>query len=574
MIEFEYVQVQNYFSVGSTPIKILLNRSPTTLVVGENGAGKSAILLDGLNFGLFGKPFRSINKGAVVNSINQGDCVVEIGFRVGSKRYKIRRGLKPTIFEIYENDQIINQDAAAKDYQDFLEESILCGLNEKVFKQLVVIGSADYIPFMKLPAAARREVHEEVFDIKIFSQMLVIAKEKLSTFKEELSELDRKIELEQEKINLQKKNQTRLSENTTEKVTALNETIVKFNKEIDDLQVLVEEAQAKKADLCLQVATSSLVKKSRQELQTLENQLKNKRNSVVATMKFFAEHEDCPTCHQLIHPQHKEHIYLQNDKKKTDLDEGIAKVDAEVNKKLAIMMEMDKIEVEIGKIERAVYQWQVNITSLQRHIQTLEREIKSTALGKDTLEIETLLKAHEATLAALKSVRIEMIEERQYHEIVADMLKDGGIKTKIIRQYVPVMNKIINEYLVRFGLPIEFTLDENFNETIKSRYRDTFSYNNFSEGEKQRIDTALLLAWRQIAKAKNTTNCNILIMDETFDSSLDAMATDELLNILLEMDKNTNIFIMSHKSDLGDKLRSTITFEKQGNFTRMVESIK
>lgn len=571
MILFKSVSCKNFFSVGSTPIKILLNRSQTTLVAGANGSGKSSTILDSINFALFGKPFRNINKPSVINSINQGDCVVEIEFQIGSKEYKVIRGMKPTIFEIYENGKMINQDAAARDYQIYLEETILCGLNEKVFKQVVVIGSADYKPFMQLPAAQRREVIEELLDIKIFSQMLTLAKEKIVNLRDTLKTIDYDIELQQEKINIQKENKKRLKEQAKEKKESLLEKIKEEERIIESIKVKITEAQTRKQELVNKSAGHNILIKSIADIENLSSGLKTAKINVQNTLKFFNEHDDCPTCHQGIPHVHKEPIVVQNTQKLDELVSGIQRVEAELVKKNQNLEIFAKIAKMVNKLEKEIYQWQSDISSHQKYIQTLNGEITDLNSNKAIVSADDTLKDHEDNLIVIKNRRIELIEERQYYELASDMLKDGGIKTKIIKQYVPIMNKIINDYLVRFCLPIEFTLDEQFEETIKSRYRDSFQYNNFSEGEKQRIDTALLLAWRQIARAKNTTNCNILIMDETFDSSLDSSATEELLNILLEMDKNTNIFIMSHKSDLGDKLRSTITFEKQGNFTRIVQ---
>ena len=569
MITFKSVECRNFFSVGSTPIKVLLNKSQTTLVVGKNGSGKSSTILDAINFGLFGKPFRNINKPQVINSINQSDCVVELDFEVGSKQYKVRRGMKPNVFEIFEDGKLINQDAAARDYQKYLEDSILCGLNERVFKQVVVIGSADYKPFMMLPAGQRREVIEELLDIKIFSQMLTIAKEKIVTLRDTLKNLDYDVELQQERIKLQKDNKKRIKEQVKEKKLLLEGKIAEENATIETIQTQIDAKMLEKEKYALKLPILPVVSKSITEWEGVRTELSTTHNAHHRTVEFFTANNDCPTCKQGIPHTHKESIVKDTEVKKKEILEKINLIDTELEKKRKNLEILNKVSKLVTKLEREIYQLQVDITSHQKNIQRLQKDITELSDNQHSVEADTLLKAEEAALGALKSRRLELIEERQYHETASEMLKDGGIKTKIIRQYVPIMNKIINEYLVRFMLPIEFTLDENFNEVIKSRFRDTFEYNNFSEGEKGRINVALLLAWRQIARAKNTTNCNLLVMDETFDSSLDSAATEELLNVLLEMDKNTNIFIVSHKTDLGDKLRSTITFEKIGNFTRI-----
>ena len=569
MIIFERVSSKNFFSVGNQPVEILLNKSPTTLIVGHNGSGKSSTILDSIYFGLFGKPFRNINKPNVVNSLNGGDCVVEIDFTINNKKYRVIRGMKPNKFEIYENNKLIDQDAATRDYQKYLEENILGGLNERVFKQVVVIGSADYKPFMQLPAAQRREVIEELLDIKIFSQMLDIAKEKMSIIKESLREIDYNIELSQEKINIQKENRKKQKEENLAKKTQLQEKISIEQKNIEEYNSKIKESQIRKEDYIQKLSGQELVEKSIKDLNNLLNNLRNTLKTNKSTVDFFHDKDSCPTCKQNIAKEHKECIVKSSQDKIKEVQDAISRVDNELDKKQKYMDAFDKIQAAINKIDKIIYQFQSDISSSQKYITALQNEISDLSNSKIQSDSADVLKDLEQSHVVLKNRRIELMEDRQYYEVASSMLKDGGIKTKIIRQYIPIMNKIINEYLVRFGLPIEFTLDEQFNEVIKSRYRDGFQYNNFSEGEKQRIDTALLLAWRTIAKSKNTTNTNLLIMDETFDSSLDAGATEELLNILLEMDKHTNIFIISHKSDLSDKLRSQIEFEKSGNFTRI-----
>lgn len=571
MIIFKSVQSKNFFSVGNQPIKILLNKSPTTLVAGANGSGKSSTLLDAIYFSLFGKPFRNINKPSVINSINQGDCIVTLEFQIGQKEYKIIRGLKPNIFEIYENGTMINQDAASRDYQQYLEDSILGGLNERVFKQVVIMGSADYKPFMGLPAAQRREVIEELLDIKIFSEMLTIAKEKLSVIKESLKELDYKVELIQDKIQIQQNNKLSLAQAAQDKKKELEEKIIIHEIEITKLQQTVKELSAKKVEAQGKIIGHDILTKTIKDLDDLNRGLCSKHRDTKKTLDFFQSNDDCPTCKQHIVEEYKNKIITENSSKHEELSNAIERVTVEMEKKRGIMLIFERMQKNISKLDTDIYKLNLDISSNQKYITNLQKDISNLHNDKAIVDADDVLKQHEDELSNLKDMRIKTLEDRQYLEIVSEMLKDGGIKTKIIKQYIPIMNKIINDYLVRFALPIEFNLDDQFNEVIKSRFRDSFQYNNFSEGEKQRIDTALLLAWRQLARNKNTTNCNILIMDETFDSSLDLSATEELLNILLEMDKNTNIFIVSHKQDLGDKLRSTITFAKQGNFTKIAK---
>ena len=561
--------MKNFFSVGSQPIKILLNKSTTTVVMGANGSGKSSCMLDAIHFALFGKPFRDVNKPTIINSINQGDCLVELEFTVGSKDYLLKRGLKPAVFEIIENSKLIDQ-TAVRDYQGHLEDNILGGMNMSVFKQIIVMGSADYIPFMKLKADKRREIIEELLDITIFSKMLAIAKEKMKTLKETLSNSDKNIVLQEQIVSMHKKNLESLALKSADRKVLLDGRISYETKLIETSNESLSKYTAEKNSLLEKTKPFDAVKKATKELETLSYGFSSKKGNIETTLKFFNEHSDCPTCQQGISDGHKTNIVLSNETKLKDVDDSLQKIVAELAKKRKNITIFEKILTQVADIDRQIYQLQSNISTYQRNISSLQTEIKDLNQSNENEEQQLTLKTEEEKLLELKEERLVSIEERQYYELISGMLQDGGIKTKIISQYVPIMNKIINEYLIRFGLPIEFTLDEQFNESMKSRYRDVFQYNNFSEGEKSRIDISLLLAWRNIAKAKNTTNCNLLIFDEIFDGSLDATATDELLNILLEMDKNTNIFIISHKQDLSDKMRSMITFEKCGNFTRMV----
>ena len=562
MIKFNNITYKNFLSTGDQPISIQLDRSPTTLIAGTNGSGKSTIL-DVIFFALFGKAFRNISKPRIVNSINNGHLEVVLDFTIGKKKYKIVRGMKPNKFEIYENDKLIDQDAASRDYQKYLEDSILGGLNEKVFKQVVVIGSADYTPFMQLRANDRREVIEELLDITIFSQMLDIAKERMSILRSELQDLDYAIDLSSEKIKLHEEVSQRAKTDNADKKKLLNEQIDEQKQKIEACNNKIKEIQPVLVQLREKSKGYDLVSKSLEDLQSLSRDLNSTRNSHKKKLTFFTNNDKCPTCLQDITQQYKDKLKNLSKEKIDELSSAVDRVEEQVEKKLGYLEKFEKINDAINKSVKQIEDQQSQIRLHTQLIERIKQDIEGLEVKKPNEKITKLRKENKQLI----DDRQKKLDEQQYYTVAAGMLKDGGIKTKIIRQYIPLMNKIINDYLVRFGLPIEFTLDENFTEVIKSRHRDSFQYNNFSEGEKQRIDTALLLAWRQIARAKNTTNTNLLIMDETFDSSLDAGATEELLNMLLEMDKNTNIFIISHKQDLSDKLRSHIEFEKQGNFT-------
>ena len=569
MLIFKKVKYKNFLSVGNQPIEIILNKSPTTVITGQNGSGKSSALLDTIHFALFGKAFRNINKPALVNSINGGNCVVELEFSVGQKEYKIVRGIKPTVFEIYENTRLVNQDAASRDYQQYLIDNILGGLNETVFKQVVVIGSADYRPFMQLSASSRREVIEELLDIKIFSSMLDLAKDKMSALKESLADMDYHISICEEKIRLQKENKNKIISSGKEKISDLNLKIATEEKKIESINISIQEYQSKKDAALLKLSGFDILEKAVSDLDKLLHNLKHQSGGVSSNIDFFESKHECPTCLQQIQDHHKSKILDDLTAKQSRIVESIEKVEKSLSEKRESLSKFQKISKLISQIDAKIYQLQSDISFSNKYIKTLVAEIDS--ISNQLSETHNADTALENELIVLKNKRVEYLEQRQYYDVVCGLLKDGGIKTKIIKQYIPLMNSHINGYLNRLGLPIEFTLDEQFNEVIKSRYRDAFSYANFSEGEKARIDTALLLAWRQIAKSKNTINCNLLILDEVLDGHLDNYAREELVNILMEMGKGTNIFVISHVSadQLVDKFRSVIVFEKQGNFSRI-----
>ena len=570
MITFKSIAYKNFLSTGGTATKILLSKSPTTLIHGHSGSGKSTIL-DAIMFGLFNKPFRNINKPNLINSINLSECLVEIEFAIGKKDYKIRRGMKPTTFEIFENGVMINQDAAARDYQKYLEDHILGGLNDRIFKQVVILGSADYRPFMQLPASQRREVVEELLDIRIFSQMLELAKVKINNYKDSLKNFDYDISLKEEKINLHKQNQTDLKKQVADKKIELEKSISWENAKIAVADAEILETTAKKTDLYSKLTNHQHTKASVADMNNLLIGLRTHRTTAFNTLKFFNENASCSQCSQNIPHEHKEAILALNTEKHEALVKGIVKLELELAKKQEMLKTFDKIEKVIIKMDRDIYQLQSDISSHQKYITKLQKEMSGLSENKAQENFQTVLTEMENDLLTVKTDRVNMMEEKQYYEIVSEMLKDGGIKTKIIKQYLPVMNKIVNSYLEKMGLPVDFTFDEQFNEVLKSRHRDSFLYANFSEGEKSRIDLSILLAWRHLGMAKNTINTNMLILDEVMDGHLDAQGREDLLNILLELSNKTNIFVISHVSagELYDKFRSAIHFEKQGNFSRI-----
>jgi DNA repair exonuclease SbcCD ATPase subunit len=569
LIHFNYVRWKNFLSTGNNFTEIQLDRSSTTLIIGENGAGKSTIL-DALCFGLFGKPFRNINKPQLLNSVNASNCLVEVEFKVGGKDVKVVRGIKPNVFEIYINGKMYNQDANARDYQKYLEQQIL-KLNYRSFTQVVILGSSTFVPFMQLKARHRREVVEEILDIQIFSLMNMILKQKLKTIEADHRELEYKESLTSEKLTLKERyiqdiqdNRRKLIEEKIVLIGGNEEEIFKKKKKIADLQDDIE---------CMHEKISNATKVAEQfdRLNDLNSQLKTKHRSHKRLIKFFEENEDCPTCQQHIDEYFKDTMISKENKKYEKLTIGI--------KELADKLEATKVKINIiNEVNQNIQSNNVeiakensSISELEKFNATLDTEIKQLQDGhvdkKDHEEVISLQEEFDAVSKEKNKLR----EERVYNDAVRAMLTDQGIKTKIIKQYLPIMNKLINTYLTSMEFYVNFTLDENFDETIKSRYRDDFTYASFSEGEKMRIDLALLFTWRAVAKMKNSANTNLLILDEIFDSSLDGTGTDEFLKILNTLG-DENVFVISHKQDaLADKFRDTIRFEKVKNFSHIVE---
>lgn len=572
MILFEKVRWRNFLSTGNVFTEIVLTKSNNTLIIGQNGAGKSTIL-DALCFGLFGKPFRKINKPQLLNSINSKDAVVEIEFKIGQKNYKVIRGIKPNKFEIYCNDVLLNQDAAAKDYQEVLENQIL-KLNYKSFTQVVILGSASFVPFMQLSAADRRTIIEDLLDIQIFSSMNSVVKEKLSSLKEELSKVKYGISLTQEKINMQLQNIEDNNKINDEEIAKKQSEIEKSKSQIEkinnDVKLIlkhVEKLTAKIGD-----NKEKLEKKSKGLFQIRGKVETNiERNEKEIT--FYENNHDCPTCKQAITLEWKQLQITEKTQKIGAQKSGLLEIDSELKKitdELKIVSDTIK---HINAHNNEVSKHNATILAISNYITKLNEEIVALSNKKESSEDNNLkLKDLKTDLHIYNDSYEELISLKHYYEFAGSLLKDTGIKTKIIKQYLPIMNKLINKYLTAMDFFVNFNINENFEETIKSRHRDEFSYANFSEGEKMRIDLALLFTWRQIAKLKNSTNTNLLILDEVFDSSLDTVGTEEFLKLIHEMGSDTNIFVISHKGDqLFDKFRSVIKFEKKGNFSRVAK---
>jgi DNA repair exonuclease SbcCD ATPase subunit len=571
MIIFEKVRWKNFLSTGNQFTEITLTKSPNTLIIGHNGAGKSTIL-DALCFGLFGKPFRKINKPQLLNSINQTDCVVEVEFTIGQRRYKIVRGIKPNTFEIYCNDVLVNQDAKAKDYQEHLEKFIL-KLNYKSFTQVVILGSASFVPFMQLSPADRRAIIEDLLDIQIFSSMNGLVKEKIAIIKDGSTKNKYAMDLTSERINFQKQSieehKTRSEEEINKKKKEMSESvmqIIKLNKDIELIQKHIDVLQSKISD------QMAIQKKSAKLLQ-LEAKLESRIKKIDKEVTFYEEHSDCPTCKQGIEEEFRTGQVSTLTNTKSEVNTALLDISTQITATSKRIEEIQNGLKHITAHNNEVVKHNSTITAINKYIDKLKQEVEELSNHKDSIEDENAkLKELKEELGKLVQKQEELSIEKHYYDYASNLLKDTGIKTKIIRQYLPIMNKLINKYLTAMDFFVNFNINENFEETIKSRHRDEFGYANFSEGEKMRIDLALLFTWRQIAKLKNSTNTNLLILDEVFDSSLDTVGTEEFLKLIHEMGTDTNIFVISHKGDqLFDKFRSIIKFEKKNNFSQVAK---
>ena len=570
MIHFKSCEWQNFLSTGTDPIKILLDRSPTTLIVGQNGAGKST-LLDALSFGLFGRAHRDINKSQLINSINGKGTVVTIEFDIGGSSFKVVRGIKPNKFEIWQNGNMINQASNARDYQQFLEQNIL-KLNHKSFHQVVVLGSSSFIPFMQLPTWSRRQIIEDLLDINIFSKMNMLLKERNAKIREEISDISHQIDITKTKIESQNK--------YIKSLQSLNkDQIVNKQKSMDvhkgEIKKLFEESKEMSTNLTASISSeeksSQELLKKISEMNSYDMQFNNKIHDMVEESRFYEENDNCPTCDQEITEDLKQNkISSIKDKAKeiqtakSELQQKITEVKVNQQEVAQNLNKLRQKQQKINSNNDSIALLQKEIDKIQKEINTLQGQTGDVKKAKT--ELNDYRKKNEQHIEK----KLEYVEERTYNEVIGEMLKDTGIKTKVIKQYLPVMNRLINQYLQVLDFFVSFHLDESFNETIRSRHRDSFNYASFSEGEKQRIDLSLLFTWRQIAKMKNSAATNLLVLDETFDSSLDVDGVDNLMKILDTLDEGSNTFIISHKGDvLENKFRSKIEFFKDKNFSKI-----
>lgn len=573
MIIFKKLRWKNFLSTGNVFTEIDLLASKTNLIIGANGAGKSTIL-DALTFSLFGKPFRKINKPMLVNSINQKDCMVEIEFSIAKNDFKVVRGIKPGVFEIYQNGQMLDQASTTNDYQKQLETNIL-KMNYKSFTQIVVLGSSTFVPFMRLPISQRRDIIEDILDIQIFSVMNTVLKDKVKMSTDEMKDIDYQANLSEEKIRMQQQFIDQINqkneESIVEKQTAISTLLAEEEKTVD----IVNNLNIESKKYCEEVENNTFSQQKLKKLNTLRGKLQNKFSTHKKQHEFFTKNDTCPTCSQSITDDLKEEKTGIINSHVKELVLAVEELRCNIEEEEEKEMKFVKASKELNRVNSDIAIANSTITRIQMQVKDLMDQIESLRNDKsDSSEAGEKLKYLQEEYLKLKKQISEIKEERDTLLAASQLLKDNGIKTRIIKRYLPVMNKLINQYLQNMDFYVNFALDENFEETIKSRFRDSFSYESFSEGEKARIDIALLLTWRAVAKLKNSVDTNILILDEIFDGSLDQNGTGELGWILRNFDDDTNVYVISHKENLDGKFDRTLLCEKVKNYSVVRETIQ
>src|SRR6056300_1438166 len=569
MIRFKTIKWKNFLSTGNNWTQINFENSATTLIIGTNGAGKSTVL-DALTFVLFNKPFRKINKPQLVNSTNEKDCRVEIDFNVGTREYRVVRGIKPAVFEIYVDGKMMNQDAAAADQQKYLENNIL-KLNYKSFTQIVILGSSTFVPFMQLPAAGRREVIEDILDIRIFSAMNAVVKDKIRQNREEVKVLDLKKDNLADKVDMQKEFIRHLEEEAQQEIERKKNKIDTLNLDIDTLCKNVLSLQKSENVQRANLESLSFDTTKVRKLGNLRGKISQKVSTLTKELKFFEDNTVCPTCTQSIEDEFRLNKITDAQNKEKELAQGLQDLETAIKEEEEREGQWIALSKEVSKLSNDISQNNTRISGLQRQVGDLGNEIQriTDQLQNRNTEHEKLNQLQEQ----LNTTYDELVQSKEgvsYKDFIYSLLKDGGVKTKIIKKYLPLINRQVNRYLQMMDFYINFNLDEEFNEKVQSPIHEDFSYASFSEGEKMRIDLALLFTWREVARMKNSVNTNLLIMDEVFDSSLDGFGTEEFLKIIRYVIKDANIFVISHKESLHDKFESVIKFDKVKGFSRMV----
>lgn len=555
MIKFRTIRWKNFLSTGNSFTELKLDRNPSTLIIGANGSGKST-LLDAITFALFNKPFRNISKPQLVNSINGKKLVVEVEFDIGNTSYLVRRGSLPSIFEIAIDNTMVDQNANVRDYQKHLEENIL-KLNYKSFTQIVILGSASFTPFMQLTPNIRREIIEDILDIRIFTKMKEVLKQSVSELKDKLKGIEGDILVIKEKAKVQHQYVITLETDKQERITKIKEDINEIGSKIKCLTESAATSTTEKTNL-------GNIESKREKLDSLKKEFNRKIRQHRKELDFYHNNDDCPTCKQDIPNEFKSSISEEKLDRIDELERAQVELDVKWNEVEILYDQYVKYTEHILETNNKII---TNQTILQRMlVEKTDAENKIGDIEKESTKLKSIAK----DALALTGTRTTYKQEQEYHNAAEHLLKDSGIKTKIIRQYLPVINKLVNRYLQAMDFFVQFNLDETFKETIKSRHRDKFSYASFSEGEKQRIDLALVFTWRTIAKMKNSASTNLLLLDEVFDSSLDSSATDYVMQLLNTIGEDTNVFVISHKGDmLFDKFRSQIKFEKKNNYSVM-----